>query len=113
MLVDQPGGGERVAADLAAGDLGCLQGRGDDHQSGSQHLQPVPGGREGGGLAGSGRTLDDQQPAVAGQGADHPLLGVVELAAADFAAHRDGHRGGLGARGQAGDQVCLDLEHAW
>ena len=71
-------------------------------------LQQFPGRCQGRGLAGARRALDDQQSAGAGQGGDHPLLGMVELAAGDHAADAGGGRGVLGSGRETGDQVGLD-----
>ena len=74
VLVDQPGGGERVAADLLRRDLGGLQGRGDHDESMAVGVEAVTGRGQGGGLAGAGGALHHDQARGAEQRADDVSL---------------------------------------
>ena len=103
VLVDQPGRGVALGAGLRGGDLGRLQRR-------RHHQQPVPlPSQQGlrrpqrGGLARTGRALDDHQVAVTGQGAhDGSLGGVDPRQPTPLKAESSG--GSLGAAGEADAQ---------
>ena len=105
VLVDQPGGGVPVGAGLRGGDLGRLQRR-------RHHQQPVPlpcqqvlRRPQRGGLAGTGRALDDHQLAVTGQGADDGGLGGVDPRQPSTL-QPDPPGGLLGAAGEATHEVA-------
>ena len=77
VLVDEPGGGEGVGADLLLRCLGGLERGRDDHESTIGVVEYVARGGQGGGLAGAGGAFDHEQAGVAGEGRDDaPLRGV-------------------------------------
>ena len=108
VLVDEPGGGERVGADLLLRCLGGLEGRGDDHESTVGGVEYVARGGQGGGLAGAGGAFDHEQTGVAGQRRDDASLRGVEVVDA-AEPDRVGHRP-RGACSDAVDQVGFDGE---
>jgi hypothetical protein len=70
VLVGQPRRRPSRRAHPGGGDLGGLQRRGDHYQPATLVVEQVPGGGQGGRLAGAGRTLHHGQRAVAGQRGD-------------------------------------------
>ncbi|GAA1506099.1 hypothetical protein GCM10009788_07320 [Nocardioides humi] len=84
MLVDEPGGGERIGADLLLRGLRGLQGRRDNDESSVLPVEGTACGGEGGGLAGAGRAFDNEYACVAGQSShDVPLRGAEMVGSSD------------------------------
>ena len=79
VLVDEPGGGEGVSADLLAGGLGGLERGRDDHESTIGVVEYVARSGQGGGLAGARGAFDHEQAGVAGEGRDDAPLPRVEV----------------------------------
>lgn len=110
VLVHEPGGREGVAPDLLPRDLRGLEGRGNHDQSVPLAFETLPGRGEGGGLAGAGSALDDDQSACTEECGDDVSLALVELSSGDDGADLGWRPWVLGSRDQAGDDVGLDGE---
>ena len=70
VLVDEPGGGERVGADLLLCCLRGLEGGRDDHESRTRGGDGVACSRQRCGLPGTGGAFDHEQTRLAGQRRD-------------------------------------------
>ena len=79
VLVDEPGCGERVCADLLLCCFGGLERWRDDHESPIGVVEYVARGGQGGGLAGAGWSFDHEQTGIAGEGRDDAALRGVEV----------------------------------